>query len=135
MYTLTLAQTETYQPGGGDAAVAIGGALLYFVLLAVLIAAMWKIFAKAGKPGWACLVPFYNLIVLLEIVGRPLWWIVMLLIPFVNLVFVFIIAIDLAKSFGKGTGFAMGLIFLSPIFYPILGFGSARCHGPAAAAA
>lgn len=96
---------------------------------------MWKIFAKAGKPGWACLVPFYNLIVLLEIVGRPLWWIVMLLIPFVNLVFVFIIAIDLAKSFGKGTGFAMGLIFLSPIFYLILGFGSARYHGPAAAAA
>lgn len=135
MYNLMLAQTETYEPGAAEAAIGLVGGLLYLVLIVVLIAAMWKIFTKAGKPGWASIVPFYNIIVLLEIVGRPLWWIVMLLIPFVNLVFVFIIAIDLAKSFGKGTGFAMGLIFLSPIFYPILGFGSARYQGPAAATA
>lgn len=135
MYNLILAQTETYEPGAAEAAIGLVGGLLYLVLIVVLIAAMWKIFTKAGKPGWASIVPFYNIIVLLEIIGRPLWWFVMLLIPFVNLVFVFIIAIDLAKSFGKGTGFAMGLIFLSPIFYPILGFGSARYQGPAAATA
>lgn len=135
MYNLLLAQTETYEPGAAEAAIGLVGGLLYLVLIVVLVAAMWKIFTKAGKPGWASIVPFYNIIVLLEIVGRPLWWIVMLLIPLVNLVFVFIIAIDLAKSFGKGTGFAMGLIFLSPIFYPILGFGSARYQGPAAATA
>lgn len=135
MYNLLLAQTEIYEPGAAEAAIGLVGGLLYLVLIVVLVAAMWKIFTKAGKPGWASIVPFYNIIVLLEIVGRPLWWIVMLLIPLVNLVFVFIIAIDLAKSFGKGTGFAMGLIFLSPIFYPILGFGSARYQGPAAATA
>ena len=111
------------------------GTFLYLILLVVLIAALWKIFTKAGKPGWAAIVPFYNLIVLLEIVGRPLWWIVMFLIPFVNIVFAFLLVIDLAKSFGKGIGYAMGLIFLSPIFYPMLGFGSARYHGPAAATA
>ncbi len=135
MYNLTLAQTETYEPGAAEAAVGIVSFLVYLVVLVVLIAAMWKIFTKAGKPGWAAIVPFYNIIVLLEIVGRPVWWFVMLLIPVVNLVFAFILAIDLAKSFGKGTGFAMGLIFIGPIFYPILGFGSARYQGPAVATA
>jgi len=135
MYNLMLAQTETYEPGPADVAVGIGGTLVYLVLLVVLIAAMWKIFAKAGKPGWASIVPIYNIIVLLEIVGRPVWWIVMLFIPFVNFVFVFLLAVDLAKSFGKGIGFALGLIFISPVFYPILGFGSAQYQGPAAATA
>lgn len=135
MYKIILAQTETYEPGAAEAAIGLVGGILYLVLLVVLLAALWKIFTKAGKPGWAAIIPLYNIIVLLEIVGRPLWWIVMLLIPFVNIVFGFILAIDLAKSFGKGIGFAMGLIFLSPIFYPILGFGGARYHGPAAATA
>jgi len=132
MYQSILAQTETYEPGAADAAVGLVGGLLYIVLIVVLVAAMWKIFVKAGKPGWAAIVPIYNIIVLLEIVGRPVWWIVLALIPFVNFVFIFIIAIDLAKSFGKGTGFALGLIFVAPVFYPILGFGSARYQGPAA---
>ncbi len=133
MYQSILAQTETYEPGAAEAAVGLVGGLLYVVLIVVLVAAMWKIFVKAGKPGWAAIVPFYNIIVLLEIIGRPLWWIVLMLIPFVNFIFIFIIAIDLAKSFGKGTGFALGLIFVAPVFYPILGFGSARYQGPAAA--
>jgi len=135
MYKLMFAQTESYQPGAGEAAIGFVGGLIYLVFLVVLIAAMWKIFAKAGKPGWASIVPIYNIVVLLEIVGRPVWWIVMLLIPFVNFVFIFILMIDLAKSFGKGVGFALGLIFISPIFLPILGFGSARYQGPAAATA
>ncbi len=135
MNSLLLAQTEAYQPGAGEAAIWGFASIVYIVLLAALIAAMWKIFAKAGKPGWASIVPVYNIVVLLEIVGRPVWWIVMLLIPFVNFVFIFILMIDLAKSFGKGVGFALGLIFISPVFLPILGFGSARYEGPAAAAA
>jgi hypothetical protein len=135
MYQSILAQTETYEPGAAEAAVGLVGGLLYMVLIVVLVAAMWKIFVKAGKPGWAAIVPFYNIIVLLEIVGRPVWWIVLMLIPFVNFIFLFIIAIDLAKSFGKGIGFALGLIFVSPVFYPILGFGSAQYQGPAAATA
>jgi len=129
------AQTETYQPGPADAAAFLGVFIVSGIVALIIVAGIWKTFTKAGKPGWAVLVPFYNLVVLLEVVGRPLWWIVVLLIPGVNFIFLIIIAIDLAKSFGKGTGFAMGLIFLSPIFYPILGFGSARYQGPAAATA
>jgi hypothetical protein len=135
MNQLMIAQTETYEPGAAEAAIGLVGGLVYLVLLVVLFAAMWKIFVKAGKPGWASIVPIYNIVVLLEIVGRPVWWIVMLLIPFVNFVFIFILMIDLAKSFGKSVGFALGLIFISPVFLPILGFGSARYQGPAAAAA
>lgn len=130
-----LAQAEAYEPGAAEAVGGFVAGLLYLGFIVVLIVALWKIFTKAGKPGWASIVPFYNIIVLLEIVGRPLWWFVMLLIPLVNIVFAFLLAIDLAKSFGKGIGFAMGLIFLSPIFYPILGFGGARYQGPAAATA
>lgn len=92
----------------------------------VVIAGMWKVFTKAGKPGWASIVPIYNAIVLLEIAGKPLWWIVLLLIPGVNIVILFIVSIDVARNFGKGTGFGIGLALLGFIFYPILGFGDAR---------
>jgi Family of unknown function (DUF5684) len=98
-----------------------------------MIAALWKVFTKAGQPGWASIVPIYNLIILLNIVGKPLWWIILLMIPLVNIYAIFVIAIGLAKSFEKSTGFGIGLVFLSVIFYPILGFGSARYIGPAAA--
>jgi hypothetical protein len=90
-------------------------------------------YEKAGQPGWACLIPIYNFYVLCKIVGRPGWWVILLFIPFVNVVIWIIVALDLAKSFGKGTGFAIGLIFLSVIFIMILGFGDDRYVGPAAA--
>ncbi len=70
---------------------------------------------------------------LLKIVGRPWWWLILAMIPLVNFIFGIIINVDLAKSFGKGVGFAVGLILLSPIFIMILGFGNARYQGPAAA--
>jgi hypothetical protein len=110
--------------------------LLLFALAAsvVVIAGIWMTFTKAGKPGWAAIVPIYNLVVLLEITGRPIWWlIILLLVPCVNIVFSFILAIDVAKSFGKEAGFGVGLALLPFIFYPILGFGSARYLGPSAA--
>jgi hypothetical protein len=108
--------------------------LLFFLATIVLvIASMWKVFTKAGKPGWAAIVPVYSAIVLLDIVGRPLWWILLLFLPVVNFVIWIIVAVDLAKSFGKSAGFAMGLVFLGFIFFPILGFGSARYLGPAGA--
>lgn len=105
----------------------IGGVagILYLAIIILMIVSLWKIFAKAGKPGWACLVPIYNIIVLLEIVGRPIWWIILFFIPIANLVVAILIAIDLAKAFGKGVGMAIGLILLPIIFYPVLGFGSA----------
>lgn len=117
--------------GGGG----IAGVFMMLVWLAVMIAVLagfWKVFVKAGKPGWACLVPIYNIIVMLQIVGRPLWWLVLLLIPFVNFVVLIIISIDMAKSFGKGTGYGIGLAFLGAIFYPMLGFGDAKYQGPSA---
>lgn len=120
--------------GEPSAAAGIFGGVFMIVWLAVvvlLIAAWWKIFTKAGKPGWASIVPIYNIIVFLEIVGRPLWWIIVALIPLVNLILVF----DLAKSFGKGAGFAIGMIVLPIIFIPMLGFGSATYRGPAVSAA
>lgn len=108
------------------------GGLIGLVIGLVALIAMWKVYTKAGKPGWAVLIPIYNLYVLLEIVGRPWWWLIMFLIPVVNVVLLFIISFDLAKSFGKGAGFALGLIFLNLIFMLILGFGDAKYIGPAA---
>ena len=108
-------------------------AICGFIFLAFtvfMIAALWKVYRKAGKPGWVAIIPIYNYIVLLEIIGRPLWWIFLFLIPLANIVFSFIIHIDLAKSFGKSTGFGVGLTLLSIIFFPILGFGDARYLGP-----
>src|SRR6059036_3165078 len=101
---------------------------LAFTIL--MIAAWWKIFSKAGQPGWAAIIPIYNWIVWCKIVGRPAWWVLLLLICFP--IFFIILSIDLAKSFGKGVGFAIGLILLSIIFFPILGFGSATYQGPSA---
>jgi len=109
------------------------GGLLGSVIGVVVLIALWKIYTKAGKPGWTVLIPIYNLYILLEIVGRPGWWLIMFLIPVVNVIFFLIISFDLAKSFGKGTGFALGLIFLNMIFLLILGFGNAQYIGPVAA--
>jgi hypothetical protein len=116
---------------------AIGIMIVYFVFILafiiLMVISMWKIFEKAGKPGWAAIVPIYNVIILLEIVGRPLWWIILLIIPCVNIVINIIVCIDLAKSFGKDAGYGIGLALLSIIFFPILGFGKAQYMGPSVA--
>ncbi len=106
--------------------------IFWLAFMILMIAACWKIFAKAGQPGWAAIIPIYNWYILCKIVGRPGWWVILLLIPFVNFIVGIILCIDLAKSFGKGMGFAIGLILLGVIFFPILGFGSAQYQGPAA---
>src|SRR3972149_7328030 len=104
--------------------------LFFFVfmiaLVVLMIGSIWKVFTKAGKPGWACIVPIYNVIVLLEIAGKPLWWILLMIIPLVNIVIAIILAIEVAKKFGQSSGFGLGLAFLPFIFYPVLGYGSAR---------
>jgi hypothetical protein len=104
--------------------------ICWTVYTILMIAAWWKIFSKAGQPGWAAIIPIYNWIVWCKIVGRPAWWVLLLLICFP--IFFIILLIDLAKSFGKGVGFAIGLILVSIIFFPILGFGSATYQGPSA---
>lgn len=124
-----LAQVEYSTEGTPPSPVSMIVGLLIALLL---IVAMWKVFTKAGQPGWASLIPIYNLYIWCKIVGRPGWWIILLLIPFVNIIVGIILCIDMAKSFGKGVGFGIGLALLGIIFWPILGFGSAQYQGPAA---
>jgi len=126
-----LAQEANYRTSAEGASPAV---LIVELLIAlVVIVAMWKVFAKAGHPGWAAIIPIYNMYVWCKIVGRPGWWVILMLIPLVNIVVAIIVCIDMAKSFGKGAGFGIGLALLGIIFLPILGFGSAQYQGPAAA--
>lgn len=94
------------------------------------IAALWKIFTKAGKPGWAAIIPIYNIIVLFQIVGLNPLMVLLFLVPIANIIISIMVELRLAKAFGKGVGFALGLMFLGPIFYMILGFGSSTYLGP-----
>jgi len=97
----------------------------------LLLTGLGATFRKAGQPGWAALVPVYNLIVLLRVAGRPTWWIILLLIPPMQFVFSAILCCDVAKRFGKGFGFGLGLWLLGWIFFPILGVGSVKYRAPA----
>src|SRR5947207_15187347 len=121
-----LAQVEYSSEGKPPSPVAMVIGLLIALLL---IVAMWKVFTKAGQPGWASIIPIYNLYIWCKIVGRPGWWIILMLIPFVNFIIGIILCIDMAKSFGHGVGFGLGLVFLGVIFFPILGFGSSQYQG------
>jgi hypothetical protein len=94
---------------------------------------MWKTFVKAGQPGWGAIIPIYNVYLLCKIGGRPGWWVILFIIPFVSLIISIIVSNDIAKSFGRGVGTTIGLILLPFVFYPILGFGDAEYQGPAAA--
>lgn len=124
------------QQGGGDAgdaaAGAVGGAIMivYLGILIVALVGMWKVFEKAGKPGWGAIIPIYNIVLLLEIVGKPIWWLLLLFIPCVNVVILLILFLELAKCFGKGAGFGIGLWLLGFIFFPLLGFSDAKYRGP-----
>jgi hypothetical protein len=120
--------------GALGAGIGIVGWLLYMAVIVFYIFCMWKIYVKAGKPGWAAIVPIYNILVQLEIVGRPWWYLLLLFVPVVNIVISIMILFDLAKVFGKGTGFGFGLLFLSFIFIPILAFGDAQYTAPVVAA-
>ena len=97
-------------------------AIFFIVMLVVSIIAQWKIFTKAGKPGWAAIVPIYNLIVLLQSCDLPLWYIVLYIIPFANIYAIFKTYIALAHKFGKSTGFGVLTVFFSAICLPILAF-------------
>jgi len=113
-------------------ALGLGAVLFYLAIIVVMIIAEWKIYEKGGQPGWAVFIPFYNIYVLLKMVGRPGWWLLLMFIPLVNLIIGIIVLNDLSKSFGQGVGFTLGLIFLSPIFILILAFGEYKYVGPGA---
>jgi hypothetical protein len=120
-----LMQSDNSGNNAAAAGIGIGMTVVWLALAVLMIAALWKIFDKAGEPGWAAIIPVYNLYILLKIAGRPGWWILLFFIPFVNFIISIIVSIDVAKRFGKGTGFALGLVFLPFIFYPMLAWGDA----------
>lgn len=98
--------------------------LIRIVISLVTIAGLWKVFQKADKPGWAAVIPIYNLWVLIKVSGNSALMFILMFIPILNLYPIIKVPLDIAKKFGQGTGFGIGLIFLSFIFYPLLGFGS-----------
>lgn len=135
LLSMAFLQTDTTSspvPTAAAAGFGIGFMVVWLAIVVLMVASMWKVFTKAGEPGWAAIVPIYNLIVLLKIAGKPAWWIVLFLIPFVNFIIFIMLGIAVAQAFGKSTGFGVGLGLLGVIFYPILGFGDARYQGPVA---
>jgi len=109
--------------GGGGSTVEL---ILTLALTVVVFAGFWKVFEKAGEPGWAAIIPIYNLYVLIRVSGNAWWWLILLFIPVINLLATIKISIDVAGKFGKGILFGLGLTFLSFVFYPLLGFGNYR---------
>ena len=108
------------------------GAIITLIQLAIIvltIAGMWQTFVKAGKPGWACIIPIYNIFILISIAGRPVWWLLLFFIPIVNIIFAIIVSVDVAAKFGKSAGFGVGLALLPFIFFPLLAFTDAQFSG------
>ncbi len=112
--------------------IAIFGGTFFIVWLAFVIFyiyVMWRIFEKAGQPGWAAIIPIYNIYILLKIAKKPGWWLILMFIPLINIIIGIIVAIDIAKNFGKDVGFGIGLILLGFIFWPILAFDNSTYKG------
>lgn len=134
MANLLLASYLLQEEGEGPGILAAGIGLVFglfgLAFSVFMIVCVWKVFSKAGQPGWASIVPIYNAVVMLNIVGRPIWWLVLFLIPFVNIGVGIVLCIDTAKVFGKGPGFGVGLLLLPFIFYPMLAFGDAQYRQP-----
>lgn len=105
-------------------------AILSLAISVLTLVAMWKLFVKAGRAGWKCLIPFYNTYCLYDIAWGNGWLFLLMFVPCVNIVVGIMMLFKLAKAFGQGTGFGFGLLFLNTIFILILGFGSAEYVGP-----
>ncbi len=124
-----MAKTKGSKMETTDVAAAGGVGVMMIVYLAIMIfmlVSMWKVFTKAGQPGWACIVPIYNTYIMLKIAGKPGWWLLLMFVPVVSFVIAILMMIGIAQNFGKGSGYAVGLILLSPVFIPMLAFGSAE---------
>ncbi|HKO56538.1 MAG TPA: DUF5684 domain-containing protein [Thermoanaerobaculia bacterium] len=112
------------------AGLGVGGSIVVLLVAIFYIWVFWKVFEKAGEPGWAAIIPIYNLYVLCKIAGKPGWWVILLLIPFVGFIVLAPVSIGVAHRFGKSTGFGIGLWLLGFIFYPVLAFSDARAGSP-----
>ena len=123
----------TTTTSGVDSAALAGVSAVYMIvgliITVLLIVAEWKIFTKAGKPGWHSIIPFLNLYDLFEIAGMNGWMFLLILIPCVGWIFFYVALFKLCQAFGKSTGFGIGMIFFPNIFMLILGFGSAQSIG------
>jgi len=104
--------------------------IVWCAVIVFFIASMWKVFTKAGQPGWAAIVPIYNLVVLCQIAGKPVWYVLLMLIPIVNIVVAVMVWHGVSTNFGHGVGFTLGLVFLGAIFIPILAWGDSKYLGP-----
>jgi len=125
----------SYSIGGAGAAVMFLFMIAFYVLIVI---GLWKTFIKAGHPGWAAIIPFYNIYIWVQIAGRPTWWFWVILvgallgwIPIIGWILIIAIwvmslflALDVAKNFGQGTGFGILLWLFSGIMYLVLGFGN-----------
>ena len=100
--------------------------IIYLAVIIFYLAAMWRIYTKARQPGWAAIIPIYNIIVLLKIAEMPVWYILFLLIPFVNIIFGIILWVEILKRFGKPGWHVILILFFSFIYIPVLAFGSAQ---------
>lgn len=122
--------TINYNVNGVGSSGGLGALVFGLAIAVVMIVAMWKLFEKAGKPGWGCLIPLYNNYCLFDIAFGNGWLFLLMFLPIVNFVILIMLFFKLAKAFGKGIGFGFGLLFLSIVFLPILGLGSAEYDGP-----
>jgi hypothetical protein len=104
--------------------------IIWLAVVIFIIAAMWKVFTKAGQPGWAAIIPIYNIYIMTKIGGKPGYWTLLCLIPILNIIFLIWLYNMISKSFGKDEGFTVGLVLLGIVFWPILGFGPAKYLGP-----
>ena len=105
--------------------------VFWLAVIVLAIIGTWKVFVKAGRPGWAAIIPYYNIYVATEIARLPILWFVLAILPFVSIVGWIVICIKIAENFGQSTGFGVGMAFLPFIFFPILGLGEAKYQGAA----
>jgi len=106
-----------------------GFTLFQIILIALVVAGMWRVFQKAGRHGWESIIPIYNLFIIQRIIGKPWWWVLLMLVPFLGLIWQIWSINLLAKSFGKNEGYTIGIVLLPFIFWPLLRFGNAQFTG------
>ncbi|MCD2201667.1 DUF5684 domain-containing protein [Halobacterium sp. KA-4] len=117
------------QSSAGDAVAGLVGLLIALVVLVAVVGGTWLTFSKAGEPGWAAIIPIYNVYVMIKIGGNEWWWLLLLFVPIVNIFVLAKISIDIAESFGCGLLFGIGLWLIPAIFFPVLGFGDYEYRG------
>jgi hypothetical protein len=125
MLAQTLAQSDSSSGAGIGFAVVI-----WLVLLAIYVVAMWKLFTKMGQPGWVGIIPLLNAYGIYKLAGRDWWWVILLLIPCINIVAAWFLASDTAKLFGKELGWTIVLFIFPGIGHIILAFGDSQYVGP-----